>query len=270
MTTSKSSAGDTPPAFDQFDDARDKSGAGKYPNYWIRKTRSGHCFIFDDSDGAEHITLQHRSGSMMQFHFDGASIRVTHNGHQDITYGEHRTWVSGAHDTSVLGDQSLKVHKNQNVTVAGNRNDTVGANYGFAAGTENKVIGGHSHVTAESVSHKSSHGYDVSTGGALNMTSGYGTSIGSATDAVGIRAQTQLGLKGGSHAVIEADTDTSVTAGGKVLIGGDGGVYINCSGNKAKQVSQVLTFSKPPQPTDYSELLTKSIGYTGGGLKGKV
>jgi hypothetical protein len=62
-TSSGETLSDTPPKWDETQDARKLPGAGKYPNYWAHKTRSGHVFMMDDSKGAESITIQHRGGS---------------------------------------------------------------------------------------------------------------------------------------------------------------------------------------------------------------
>ena len=68
----------TPPKWSGPKDARELPGAGKYPNYYAHKTRSGHVLLMDDSNGAEHVTLQHRSGSMVQFHPDGKVANTMH------------------------------------------------------------------------------------------------------------------------------------------------------------------------------------------------
>lgn len=52
----------TPDEWNQYKDAREGQNSGEYPNYWVRKTRSGHTMIFDDSKGSEHVTIQHQIG----------------------------------------------------------------------------------------------------------------------------------------------------------------------------------------------------------------
>ena len=109
--------GETQPTYDMPKDARE-SGSD-YPNYWIRKTRSGHVFMLDDSKDKEQITLQHRSGSMLQFMPDGAVQSVVNRGRFDTTFGEHRSKVTGATDLTTKS-RSARVEENDNTTVIGN------------------------------------------------------------------------------------------------------------------------------------------------------
>ena len=122
----------TPRKFNVDQDARAVEGGGQYPNYWCHKTRSGHCFIMDDSQGNETVTLQHRSGTAIQMRPDGGMLLTTHNGKYEVVLGEERVTISGASDITVKGDTSLRcygdynvtVHKDYNLTVLGNMNVT--------------------------------------------------------------------------------------------------------------------------------------------------
>lgn len=114
--TSGQSKGDTPPQWDGPQDARKLPGAGKYPNYWAHKTRSGHVLMLDDSKGAESVTLQHRGGSMIQMLPDGKVQIRSQNGRYDVTFGENRMYVTGAQDITVDGAASLTCKKEYNVT----------------------------------------------------------------------------------------------------------------------------------------------------------
>ena len=78
--SSKDRKDKTPPKWNGPKDARQNKEAGTYPNYWAQRTRAGHVFIMDDSKLGEHITLQHRGGSMIQFMPDGAVQSISHNG----------------------------------------------------------------------------------------------------------------------------------------------------------------------------------------------
>ena len=74
----------TPNKFKVAEDARKVEGSGKYPNYWSYKSRSGHNIIMDDSKGNETVTVQHRSGSAIQFRPDGGVHYTTRNGNKCI------------------------------------------------------------------------------------------------------------------------------------------------------------------------------------------
>jgi hypothetical protein len=91
----------SPPKYSMPEDARKKPS--EYPNYWVRKTRSGHVVMMDDTKGNEHLTIQHRSGTMMQFLPDGALHISTNKGRYDTTFGEQRTKVTGSSDLTASG-----------------------------------------------------------------------------------------------------------------------------------------------------------------------
>ena len=126
----------TPETMNFFKDARDMEGAGKYPNYWTHKTRSGHVFMLDDSKGAEHVTLQHRTGSMIQFMPDGAVQFTSHNGEYNMVFGAKRVKITGAYDITVEKAASLRVEGGDyNVTVPnGSVNYTIGKNFNIITG----------------------------------------------------------------------------------------------------------------------------------------
>lgn len=110
------------------DDIRKDSRTHDIHNTWIKKTRSGHVIELNDNKGVEHVTIQHRSGSLIQFQPDGAVVISSSNGQFQITYGENRIYVTGARDIVVDGDASLKVKGDYNVTVDGDYNLSIGGN----------------------------------------------------------------------------------------------------------------------------------------------
>jgi hypothetical protein len=154
----------TPRSFNVDKDARSMDGGGDYPNYWSHKTRSGHSFIMDDSQGNETVTIQHRSGSAIQMRPDGGMLLTTHNGKYEVVLGEERVTISGASDITVKGDTSLRcygdynvtVHKDYNLTVLGNMNVTsknlnrsIRGTIDTEAKTENKRVEGSSTLNAQ-------------------------------------------------------------------------------------------------------------------------
>lgn len=126
------SKGKTPKSWDHphKGDARKQEKAGTYPNYFSWKTRSGHVFQLDDTQGKETVTIQHRGGTAIQMDHEGGLHITAHNGKYQITFGEDRMTVTGAQDITVKGDASLRVygdynvtcHKDYNLTVLGNMN----------------------------------------------------------------------------------------------------------------------------------------------------
>lgn len=128
-------------SWDEPDDARIK--AGKYPNYYSHKTPSGHTFIMDDSKGAEHVTLQHRSGSMIQMHPDGSVVVRSHGTKYEVVFGDGKMLVTGSMDVTVNGGGSLRVEGDYDLTVAGNMNTVVSGNMETVVhGNQNTMVNG--------------------------------------------------------------------------------------------------------------------------------
>lgn len=126
--------GTTPDKFDFPEDTRSKKEAQDPKNTYQHVTRSGHVFEMCDNAEGEHITLQHRGGSLIQFQPDGKIIITAHNGMYTAVFGEDRMYIKGAYDIVVDGAASLKVKKDYNVTVDGNYNLTV-------TGDMNTIVG---------------------------------------------------------------------------------------------------------------------------------
>lgn len=96
-----------------------KSGE-KYPNFNVLKTVSGHIIQYDDSKGSESITIQHRTGSLLQFQSDGSLVFKNEKNKYEVTFGDHKVLISGVYDVTVNGGASLKVEGDYDVTVNGN------------------------------------------------------------------------------------------------------------------------------------------------------
>jgi hypothetical protein len=126
----------TPP----YSDPRTEEGSGEYSEYTSFKTRSGHVFQLDDTQGAETVTLQHRGGTAIQISPDGSLHLTAHNGKYEITFGENRMTVSGAQDITVKGDASMRVYGDYNVTCQKDYNLTVLGNFNLTAKNHNRHI----------------------------------------------------------------------------------------------------------------------------------
>lgn len=255
---SSNPAATTPEKWDTPKDARSESGAGKYPNYWSHKTRSGHTMIFDDSKGAEHITLQHRSGSMFQFKPDGSVMFTSHNGQYNVVFGEHRMKISGAHDIVVDGAASLRVAKDYNMTINGNINMTAKGDFNITAKNMNQMIRGNLDVQAQNETKKIQGSSTTQAQGALSLQSGSG--------AASLTSKGDSAFLGGSKAVAIAATGgkVAISASGKASIKGadiamDGGTIKMNSGDSDNATE--VTPSKPETPLP--ELDTVSFNSAG-------
>lgn len=218
----KDPRGKTPTEWETPDDARKKGGT--YPNYWVRKTRSGHVMMFDDTQDNEHMTFQHRSGSMVQFLPDGAVQIVTNKGRYDVTFGENRVKVTGAIDTTADGDISTKTKKNFNQTVYGDSTTAVKGASIETAKNKNELYAEHHDVVAGSASMHTAHGTSISSKGAISMSSKTGVVIGSSGGGVG--------LSSNKTASIDSKEGTAVKSDGPVEIANLGGAQVKLVGDK--------------------------------------
>jgi uncharacterized protein (DUF2345 family) len=243
---------DTTPAQMNFpEDARKKKGAGKYPNYYSHKTRSGHLLIFDDSKGAEHVTLQHRSGTTIQMHSDGAMVLTSSKGQYQVTFGPNRIEIKGAQDIHVTGDASLKVDGNYNMTVGKNMNMTVMGDLNMSAKNVNQTVRGNIDIQAKNRTEKIEGSSSTQSQGALGISAGDGIMIFSG-DSLGIRASSQVGIQAmrGELMMKSAGKATLWSAGDDVAIEGSPNVWINSA--KHDDVQKKFKQRKAKKPTPES------------------
>jgi hypothetical protein len=210
-TTSAGSKVLTPPTWDGPEDARKLPGAGKYPNFYVHKTRSGHTLIMDDSKGAEHVTLQHRGGSMVQLQPDGKLYISAQNGQYNITFGENRMKITGAYDISVDGAASLKIAKDYNVTVDGDINMTAAKNFNLTAQNFNQTIRGNIDVAAKNLTEKLEGSLMSQAKGSMTLASQGGFLAGSESDSTAIVGKNQLAL-------LANDGELMARSGGKMSL----------------------------------------------------
>ena len=200
----------TPAKFSGPKDARHHEKAGLYPNYQAWKTRAGHVFIMDDSKFGEHITLQHRSGSMLQMFPDGAVQFVAHNGRYQFTFGEDRILVTGAQDVVVQGAASLRVEKDYNMTVMGDINTTVDGNYNITAKNFHMDIGGNIDIVSKNMTVKTQGSMEYSAHQTATFSGDAGVAIASTDGSVGMVASEDIGVRAYGKLMLTADGNIEV------------------------------------------------------------
>lgn len=255
----------TPPAWSSYKDARQNPAAGKYPNYWAKKTRSGHAFLLDDSEGAEHVTLQHRSGSMLQMMPDGAVQFVSHNGQCNIIFGENRILITGAYDVVVHGGASLSVEGDYNMTVKNNMNLSVAKDINILAKNINQTVTGAIDTSAKSMTSKIEGSTSLTSHGTTTISSDGGLTLASTGDSVAIAASSTLGLKTGSGGILtETVGDMHMKITGKLVMEASGTtsirgktIYMDGSpnirmneGSAENAKGATVTFKKPTSPQE--------------------
>lgn len=222
---------ETPTTWSGKKDAREAKGAGKYPNYYSHKTRSGHVFMMDDSNGAEHVTLQHRSGTAIQFHPDGAIQLTSHNGSYEIIFGEKRMKITGAYDVVVDGAASLRVEGNYNTTVNGDMNTTVKGNMSVSSKNFNQVVSGNMDIAAKNRTEKiEGSATTQAVSGAVSILGGSGVTLASPSGSVAMGAAKQVGILAGTGLMMKSGQKTSIKAGDSVIVEGTGSSMFSTTG----------------------------------------
>jgi len=192
---------DTPP------DQRAVEGAGTYPNQTVFKSRGGSGWSVDDSEGAESMTLFHRSGTRLQFGTDGHFSITAHNGQYTVVFGENRMLVTGAQDVTVQGGGSLRVEGDYNMTVMGNHNTTVNGDMNLTAKNFNAEVRGDMDLSAKSLTMKMEGSAEISSHGITSIAGDGGLSLTSTQQSVAIGASKDVAINSkGGKTMIEAGT----------------------------------------------------------------
>lgn len=203
-TNPNGSKSETPKKWDSPKDINQHEGADQHPNIWRKRTRSGHVLEFNDGEGAEHVTMQHRTGSKIQFKPDGAIEFTSHNGEYHITFGEKRMKITGAYDITVDGAASLKVNKAYNLTVAGDMNFTVEKDFNLTAKNMNQTVRENLHTVAKNQTTKVDEAINVEAQ-THTLTAEKGMTVQSTADSVIVSGKKDAGLRAGQNAYFEAE-----------------------------------------------------------------
>lgn len=235
-------------------DARSLEGAGTYPNYYSQKTRSGHVFTLDDSDGAESVTLQHRSGSMVQFLPDGAVQFVSHNGQYTFVFGENRVQITGAYDVTVLGAASMKVDGDYNMTVQGNHNTTVNGDMNITAKNMNTVVRGNMDTSAKNMTTKIEGSTQISTEGVTTIDSDGGLSMSSSSAPVSILGQGDVGIGTTGKLMLHSGQSTHIKSSTALNLEAEAKLSLKAGGIVGIDGNETWLQSKKADPADEMEI----------------
>jgi len=229
----------TPESWDGPQDARSLTGAGKYPNYYAQKTRSGHVFMMDDSEGAENVTLQHRSGTMIQVGPSGVLNITSHNGQYNIVFGENRMMITGAQDITVQGDSSLRVDGDYNMNVNGKVNINAQGDINFQGKNINTVARGNIDIQAKNRSEQIEGSILQTAIGAQTILSAAGMTIGSRLAGLAILAKTAMslvskgtmGMKSDGKMGIKTSDSLGLESAGALNMKSDDTAHLSSSGS---------------------------------------
>ena len=120
------------PYIDVKDLYKKPSIGSNYGDVSVRKTKSGHLMIFDDTNGNESIMIKHRDGSGFCLQSDGTMVMSTKNNRVTQVGGTDALLIEGDLKIScqnleidATGDFDLAVGGDYNLTVAGEKKETV-------------------------------------------------------------------------------------------------------------------------------------------------
>lgn len=244
----------TPESWDGPQDARTLEGAGKYPNYYSHKTRSGHVIMMDDSEGAEHVTIQHRGGTMIQIGPSGTLNITAHNGQYNIIFGENRMLITGAHDITVQGDASLRVDGDYDVNVNGNISFNAQGDLNFSGKNVNTVARGNIDIQGKNRTEKIEGQITQQAQGAQSILAETAMTLAASTGSMAIAAGLQmslvsratLGLKSGAAVGIKATGVLGLEAKGAVTVAAGGALTMTGVGTSAlSSLGPLVTYGTP-------------------------
>ena len=120
------------PYIDIKDLYKKPTSGSEYGDVSVRKTKSGHLMVFDDTNGNESIMIKHRDGSGFCLQSDGTMVMSTKNNRITQVGGTDALLIEGDLKIScqnleidATGDFDLAVGGDYNLTVAGEKKETV-------------------------------------------------------------------------------------------------------------------------------------------------
>lgn len=245
------------PKFDGQKDARKEKNALTYPNYWQQRTRSGSTITMDDSNGQESITIQHRSGSMWQFHPDGSVNLTAHNGQYTMVFGENRVMVTGAQEIVVKGAASMLVEGDFDQTIRGDTNFTCDGDFNVNAKNMNMNVRGNIDTLAKNMTTKVEGSISTTAQGSMNMGSDGDMSVASMEGSLALGASTDVGIRGFGSVYVESEGGTHLKSGAGTHIQSDGDTHIKSGGatnlkSGGKTSIQASAFASDADPTHFN------------------
>ena len=204
---------------------RKGQSTGSYPDYFSWKTRSGHTFQMDDSQGGETITLQHRGGTAIIIAPDGTLNITAHNGKYEVVFGEDRMTISGAQDITVKGDASMRVYGDYNVTCQKDYNLTVLGNFNLTAKNHNRHVLGNIDTQARNENKKLMGSSSKIARGAIAYVSKGSATLASHSDQVHIG-----GGSGLNFFADEGDIMSNINKGSHYMATKDGSIHQQVDG----------------------------------------
>lgn len=219
---------ETPPKIEFPKDAREDKKSHDPKNSYIHTSRSGHVLEINDNEGAEHVTLQHRSGSMLQFMPDGTVTMTAHKGQYTVVFGENRMYVTGAYDVVVDGAASMKVKGDYNMTVDGNMNTTVTGDMNTVVGkNQNTTVVADQVIRAENQTTKISNNTEHTTEGKAYFAADGAMGLFSTSSSLSLGADSSVEMSSGTSTLVDAGTSMDIQSKSGMTLKDSSGIDLN-------------------------------------------
>jgi hypothetical protein len=92
----------------------------KYPDNFVKETKSGHIIEIDDTEDAERIHVYHKSGTYIEIDKNGRMVTKTKSNNFTIIEGDDALLVDGKMDITVSGSHTFLVMGNADIQIEGN------------------------------------------------------------------------------------------------------------------------------------------------------
>ncbi len=129
------------------------SYAAKYPYNHVFESESGHTFEVDDTEGAERLHREHKSGTFEEIRPDGSRVLKVEGNDYTIILKNNHVHIKGNAYVTVDGDLREFVKGNVNREIGKNLNEVVGGNVKRQIGGNEEVsVGGnYAHLVAKKI-----------------------------------------------------------------------------------------------------------------------
>jgi hypothetical protein len=94
--------------------------ASVYPFNKVIESESGHIIEFDDTEQAERLHIYHKSGTFIEIHPDGSTVRKVIGEDYEIKMADDFIHVKGDHHITVDGNANIYTKGNVNMKTGGN------------------------------------------------------------------------------------------------------------------------------------------------------
>lgn len=112
----------------------------EYPYNNITMTESGHFMEMDDTPGRERVRLQHRSGTFMEMHPDGAEVhKILGDGYEIIAKNKN-VLIKGICNITIKGNAIVDVEGDKIERVKGNYSLQVGGDFTLGTKGSNRIL----------------------------------------------------------------------------------------------------------------------------------